>query len=792
MRTSRKWMQQYVDVAQYNNEEIAKMITAAGLEVEAVEYFAQGTNLEIGQIVSFEAHPDSDHLNVCQVQLHDGIQQIVCGAPNVELNAKVIVARVGAKLPEINIKASKVRGVESNGMLCSLLELGVDEKVLSEEQKAGIELLASEAPVGENPLTYLGLDDVIFDIGLTPNRNDCLAGFAFMKELGAIFKQKVSLPDLSVNYTNPTSELTIAVTTPKAPSFLGTYVGGIKVGPSIEWISNILKVANIKPINNVVDISNLVMLETGQPLHFYDADKLNGLNLSAREGYAGTFLALDGKEYQIEAEDIMIYNNDEVVGIAGIMGGENTKVLPSTTNLVIEAAQFNHVQIRNTSRRLGLQTDASIRFQKGLDASSARLATQRAISLLVKYAGAEVVEMSQGEVAEAGLKTVTIDAKMTNKLLGTSYELAEIAEVFTLLDFNFTEENGVLNVEIPSYRRDLVISQDLIEEVIRLKGFDSLESTLPKMEATLGQLTKVQKERRLVRSILNNQGLYEAITYTLVSDKEDALKVQDLGESVQLAQPMSEDRKIVRASILPSLLKCVANNNAYSVKDVALYEVSNVYATNHVQENLAIAMSGNRNQNRWLKTNTPSDFYAVKGLVEAILAQLGFDGTRIQLKANDDVSLFHPYRSAKVYLGKDYLGTFGELHPTMAKQFGLGQVAIAELNLSVLYNAKASKIKYTPISKYQLINRDLSLVVSEEVSAKVIIDAIYRSDKNLIQNVEIFDVYQGEHVEAGYKSIALSIILQAKDHTLTEQEIVSVMDKVIANLEKNAKAKLRG
>ncbi|MGL5977938.1 MAG: phenylalanine--tRNA ligase subunit beta [Erysipelotrichaceae bacterium] len=792
MRTSRKWMAQYVNLDAYTNEEIAKKLTDAGLEVEGIEPLAQGTNLVIGEVLTCEDHPDSDHLHVLSVNLGEETTQIVCGAPNVAAGQKVIVAKVGAKLPEINIKAAAVRGIESNGMICSLLELGVSEKQLTEAQKNGIEVLGDDAIVGNDPLAYLGLDDVVFDLGLTPNRNDCLAAFAFMKECGAIFSQSVSLPQSLIQPTQAEATLVTTTKSENSKFVQGVSLEGIQVKPSIAWMKEILMAAGVKAINNVVDISNIVMLETGQPLHFYDADALPSKELIVRDDFSGDYTALDGNTYAMQVGDLMIYSGEQPVGIAGIMGGENSKVQDTTTNLIIESAHFDHVTIRNTSRRINLQTDASIRFQKGIEPNAATTAMQRAIALLVTYADAKTVEPVVGAQATVANKTVTLTLAHTNGLLGTNFTMHDIEEVISRLDFTFNVVGESLVVSVPSYRQDLQIEQDLIEEVIRLKGFDALPSTLPVMPATVGALTTAQAMRRRIKQTLTGFGLSEAITYTLTSETNKARAVMPKDTSVVLASPMSEDRKIVRGSILPSLLESVAYNTSRSIKDVALFEISNVYEEKAYEERLAIAMQGMFQQNRWQKIAIPADFYAIKGIMEQVLQTLGFEGTRLIVKENTiDTVMFHPYRSACIYLGKELLGIFGEIHPTMAKTYGVASTAILELRTSVLYETKTSKIKFAPVSKYQSIQRDLALVVETTVSAQTIIDAVRRSDKNFIQSIEIFDVYVGEHVEAGKKSIALNIVLQAKDKTLVDAEITEVMNKIIANLEKQAKATLR-
>lgn len=792
MRTSRKWISQYVDIAKYTNEEVAKMLTSAGLEVEAIEPLAQGTNLVIGHVLRCDAHPDSDHLHVTMVDIGEEQVQIVCGAPNVAINQKVIVAKVGAILPEFKIKASTVRGVESNGMICSLLELGVEEKSLTEDQKAGIEVLGEDAQVGSNPLTFLGLDDVVFDIGLTPNRNDCLAAFSFMKECGAIFSQKVTLPHSSVEPNVKQATIATRIETLKSNFFMATMVGQVEVKESPRWMKETLRAAGVKSINNVVDISNIVMLETGQPLHFYDADTLTSSILAVKEGYTGNFTTLDGTIHEIVASDLLIYDNEKPIGIAGIMGGEGTKVLPTTTNIVIESAHFNHVSIRQTSRRLNLQSDASIRFQKGIEPNAGTLAMERAITLLVEYANASFIEPTVGKIEPTKNREITITLEHTNRLLGTDFTMEDLISVIERLDYSYHVNEETILVSIPSIRTDLHIEQDLIEEVLRLKGFDAIPSTLPVLPSTVGALTNEQSARRRIRALLCGYGVQEALTYTLTSQKNHEKGILPFDTTVVLASPMSEDRKIVRSSILPSLLESVAYNHARSQKDVSFFELSNVYAQNYYEERLAIVLSGMVQETKWNTTSIKADFYTLKGMLETLLSTLGFEGTRVSIKENtQNTTMFHPYRSASIYLGKECLGIFGEIHPLQAKEFGVGSVVMLEMNVSSLYKTKTSKVKFTPISKYPSMSRDFAFVVDVSVNAQSILDTIRKSDKNLIQSIEIFDVYSGEHVELGKKSIALRVVLQAKDHTLVDQEVNDVSTKILTNLQQNCNATLR-
>lgn len=799
MLISKKWLSQYMDLSDVDFQTVGEQITSAGLEVEGYERLSTGNHLKIGYVESCVDHPDSDHLHVCQVNLGDRVEQIVCGAPNIATGQKVIVACVGAKLLGGEIKAGVIRGQQSNGMICSLLELGVDEKYLSEESKTGIEVLPEDAVVGnDDPLGYLGLDDEILDIGLTPNRNDCLAAWAMAKETGAILKKEVTLPncDGAAN-TGTATTLKISSTTEKCPLFLGKVINEVTIKPSPKWMQELLMAAGIKSINNVVDISNIVMLETGQPLHFYDADAIPSREITVKADVEAPYTALDGETYDIVSGDIMITTEGKPIGIAGIMGGEDSKIKETTKSMIIEAATFHHVSIRNTSRRLNLATDASIHFQKGIEPMAAFKAMDRAVQLLVEYADAKGLEETV-QYGDHNYTPVSFEVSLTsiNQTLGTDFALDEVLDVLQRLDLQPVANEDHIQVTIPSYRTDLCIEEDIAEEIIRILGYDRLPSTMPLIPATVGALSKRQLLRRKIKNIFNHLGFHEAITYTLVSKQEISDGVFPLKEPYELASPMSEERRYVRSSILPSLLESVAYNQARSLKDVALFEISNVYGKDIVEERLCVVASGNLQKNRWQKFAVTSDFYMMKGLLQSLLAHMGFDAKRITFKTNDrDIEHFHPYKSACVYLGKQFLGMLGHIHPKMAKAYGVNDVVMMELSLDLLLNNKASKIKYVPISKYPQVTRDLAFVVEEQIKVEDIVKCIEQNGKiekeNMIQDIEVFDVYTGEHMEKGYKSIALSITFQSKHKTLEDKEINAMHEAILDALAKQVNAQLR-
>lgn len=794
MKISMKWLGRYVDLSDVKAQDLADKLTLAGLEVEGIESLAHGSNLTIGQVLTCVDHPQSDHLHVCTVDLKDEIVQIVCGAPNVAKDQKVIVAKNGAVLPQITIKKATVRGIESNGMICSLSELGVAPKYLSEEQKAGIEVLGDDAVVGSDPLAYLGLDDIILDVKQTPNRSDFNAMWSVAMEVGALLDREVRLPDArTAANAGAKTNLKIGSTTDACPTFYGKVIGSVTVKESPQWMKEALMAVGIKSINNVVDISNYVMVETGQPLHFYDLAKVPHQEIIVKDRLQSELKTLDMDSVPLFENDLVITSNDVPIGLAGIMGGDDSKIDENTHGIIIEAALFSPVRIRNTSRRVNLMTEASLRFQKGLEPQMPDKAMHRAVELLVELADAklleETVEYGKPVIAK---KEVSVTHRQIETLLGTKVELGQCVELLRRLHLSPIVEGETITCTIPSYRLDLSIAEDLVEEVGRMVGYDGIQGKLPKMETVSGELDARQKQRRKIRSLCIGFGMNEAITYTLVSKTKIENAILPLGEAYEILSPLSDERRYVRVGILPSLLEAAAYNLAHKAKDFMLYEVGSVYAKGKQEERLAFVLSGNLTQSLWQKHSVATDFYTGKGIVEAIATQLGFDINRLRYTTpKEALDKFHPYRSAEIHLGKDRLGIVGEIHPKLAKELGVGALILAEINLELFLQQKATKVKYAPLNKYPVVQRDIALVIKTEVSAGSIESTIKKAGKSIVKGVEFFDVYTGSHVEEGSKSIALSLYYQADDHTLEDAEINGIHQKIVSALEVELQAKLR-
>lgn len=800
MRTSRKWLSQYMDISDLSIQEIADRITAAGFEVEGIEYTSAGTNLTIGYVETCEMHPDSDHLHCTTVNVGDEVLNIVCGAPNVAAGQKVIVALNGAKLPGGEIKKGVIRGQESNGMICSLLELGVDPKALTDAQKAGIEILPEDAPVGhKDPRAYLGLDDEILEIGLTPNRNDCLSQFNLALEIGAILEKEVKIPEYAgaANIGGAT-ELKISSETEKCPQFIGKVVQSVTIKESPKWMKECLAASGVKSINNVVDISNIVMLETGQPMHFYDIDAIPNMEITVKDGFNEGYTALDGIEYQLLPEDIIITNSGKPIGIGGIMGGDDSKILDTTRGLILESASFSHVQIRNTSRRLSLATEASVHYQKGIEPTAAQKAIDRAIQLLIEYADAQGIEETV-KYGDNGYTPVSIEctADAINFRLGTDFSKEEVVSVFERLNFAPEVNGETIVCHMPAHRTDMEGVHDLSEEVIRMIGYDRLPSTLPYMEMTEGKLNPAQRATRLAREFFTSQGLQDCITYTLVSTEKMNNAVLGVKDPIQLATPMSEERRYIRTSILPSLLDVVSYNHARSIKDCNVVEISDVSGTEGAKQHLAFVLSGTLQRSRWTGYTLPSDFYTAKGLIDALFDRLGIAAQRVTYRENtSDVVHFHPYRSAEILIGKQLVGYVGQIHPQYGQDTDCKNVIMAELDMNALLDIKKSKIKFTASSKYPSVSRDLAFVIDRDLPVAKIIDTMTKQGRvnkeNIIQSIEVFDVYQGEHVKENEKSVALTLTFQSATHTLKDDEINTVFTNIRAALEKNYNAQLRG
>ena len=789
MKLSLNWLKDYIDLSDLSIDDIVNKMVKCGFEVESITKLGEGTNLIVGEVIECSDHPNSDHLHITKVNIGSEVLDIVCGAPNCRKGLKVIVAKIGAKLPGGEIKAGNIRGASSNGMLCSLKELGVSDDLLPNDSpsKNGIEELDDSFNVGDTDiLSKLGYDDVILDVSIYANRPDCLSMFAMAKEMGAILNKKVNLPsyDGASNIGDKTS-FKVNSLSKNCSYFLAKVVNNVTIKESPKWLQDYLKSNGIKCINNLVDISNLVMLETGQPLHFYDLRSNPNKEITVVDDYEGTYTALDGIEYKIEKGDLMITSDSKPIGIAGIMGGDNTKILDDTKGLIIESALFDHAQIRRTSNRLGLQTEAAARFSKGLEPLTQNKAMDRAVQLLIELADAKDFEET---VVYGNVNYKPYEIKETlshlNGLIGKKYTMDEVLDVIHRLDFEVKVDGDTFITTIPSYRAsDLVLDVDLDEEIVRLTDFDDLKSTLPLIPQTVGKLSSMQHIRRVIRDFLTNKGLNDVVNYTLVKQDYIDNACLALGDSISLMSPLSDDRKYIRNSLMNSLLETMSYNLDHYNENVNLFEISKVYANDLEQERLGIILEGNIIEDKILHLIMPNDFYTLKGLLVCLLSKLGFEMGRIQIKENDvDTVHFHPYQSALIVMNNNVIGIFGKLHPNYLKKMKLNNIYYAEMILDDLASSKTSKVKAPVVCKYPSISRDISIVVKDDVKALDLITLIKKSGGLIIKNVSIFDIYQGEHIEDGYKSVSLNIVYEDKEKTLKVDDINPVHDKILADL----------
>lgn len=786
MKLSTNFLKDYIDI-DVDVKQLAEDMTRVGNEYDSASNLINATKLVIGQITECEPHPDSDHLHLCKVNIGTEVLDIVCGAPNARTGLKVIVALDGAILPDKTIKKGMIRGKESNGMLCSIAELGIEHKFLKPEDSEGIAELGEDAEIGGNPIKYLQMDDGVIDFELTANRGDLLSILGMAYEVGAIYDKKVKDVDLKhkelgedINKTFKTE-----VKTANCSKLLVKKVENVKIEESPIFIKNRLIASGIRPINNVVDISNYVMLELGQPLHFYDADKL-GNKLVVRMAEDGEKLTtLDNVERTLTSEDIVIADATHGVGLAGVMGGLETEVEPDTKNIIIESAIFDSVKVRKTSKKI-VRSEASNRFEKGLDPERTTMAIERACKLLEEYAGGTVVTGTvEYDKTNNKEKEIEITFKNINDVLGTVIPNEEILNVFRKLGFSYKVNGEAIKVTVPTRRLDISIKEDLIEEVSRIYGVDNIEGKLPIVPMRKGSYDKTQRE---IRNKMIALGLKETLTYVLINDKEVNGYTLDKFEPLKLLDPITEDRNTLRYSMIPSLYKVYEYNKAREQKDISIFEIgkgfykkSEVYGED---TKLCVLMSGKYSTG--LNNNKTVDFYVIKGIAEEVLDYLGYSG-RYSFMKQEMPKEMHPGQSAMINVNGSNIGMIGKIHPSVTKD----DVYVLEINLDELFTKKVGKMKYKEFSKFPSINKDIALVVDKKSVSKDIEKVIKSAGGSLLTNIEVFDVYTGVGVGIDKKSIAYSLTFSDMKKTLTDEEINGLMDKIIDAVSKKCSAELR-
>ena len=789
MLVSYNWLKQYTNVED-NANALAEKITRGGIEVEGVEYLAEEiSGVVVGYVVSKEKHPDAEKLNVCQVNVGEEENlQIVCGAPNVDAGQFVIVAKVGAKLPGIKIKKAKLRGVESQGMICSLAELGLSKSVVPKNYQEGIYVFETEQELGSDVVEVLGLNDYILDLSITPNRADALSMRGLTYELGALYNNKVDFKDVEKEENYEETSLQVSIESDSCKNYVGQVVKNVEVKSSPLWLQTRLMNSGIRPINNIVDITNYVLLEFGQPMHAFDKD-LVGDKIVVRDAKEGEVLeTLDGEERKLQTTDLVITDSSRAIALGGVMGGKNTEVSEETKNIILESAYFNPTSVRRTSAAHGLRSDSSARFEKGIDPNMQKAALARAVELILELCPNAVVESSVGIVNKEEEKIVEITTTYINNYLGITLSTEEIVAILEGLSFTVEVTGENLVVKVPTRRPDISIKQDLVEEVIRIYGYDNLASTLPKFsKTTKGGLTYSQRMVRDLRAVYASLGFNDTINYSLVSEEEATEYTLEDHHKVRLLMPMTETHSTLRQSLVPGLLNTVQYNVARKQKDLKLLEIGRVFfgsGDDNIQPKetlyLSAALTGEERATKWLKESSALDFFAAKGYLEVVFERLGLDEKVTYKKST--LEGMHPGRFAEVYLGEKRIGFIGEVHPQVADKLGLNKTYVFEINLDEVISESKVKPKYEEVTKYPEITRDIAMLVDVKDEYQNIYNVVESVNSKLISKVELFDLYVGAELLAGKKSLALTITYSDKQKTLTDEEVTSVHDKVLVAL----------
>lgn len=805
MKVSYQWLKEYLDI-DVEPHELAEKIARTSVDINDVYSLSDGLKkIVVGDVITCEPHPDSDHLHVCQVDVgEDEPIQIVCGAPNVAAGEKVIVALHGARIGDnVKIKRGKIRGVQSNGMLCALQELGFSDKIAPKDYDDGIYLLPADAKPGESVFPYLGMDDVIIDTDVTPNRGDMLSIYGNVNDIAAFYGLKPHFKEVAVKEeaNQATSDrLSAQVTDPKlAPTYKLRVVDGVTVADSPLWLQIKLWNSGVRPVNNVVDVTNYVLLKYGQPLHSYDYDQLPGHDFGVRHAQADEkFTTLDGDEQTLKESDIVVTAAGQPVALAGTMGGQGTAVSASTKTVALEAAIFDPIMVRKQARRLDLHSESSMRFERGINPATVETALNEAAELISELAGGQVTTgIVTASEKPAEDKQITLSLAKINHVLGTELSQDEVSDIFNRLAFPVdVVDDDQLMVTVPARRWDIFVAADLYEEIARIYGYDNLPATLPVMTRNHGGLTPRQKFLRASRHEMEGMGLTQAISYSLTTeDKAKQFQIEPLAEPMKLDFPMSSDHVATRMSLISGLLIDVAYNVARNVNNVALYEAGRVFLPKggerpEEQEHLAGAITGQLLANSWHKQDQPVDFFQIKGIVERYLHNLGLAGT-ITYRATQDRPEMHPGRTADIYVDDQLVGFVGQVHPRTAKDYKVPATYVFELNLEALLAADKVANEYHPISKYPAITRDIALLVDRNVTNADVVAVIEKRAGAFLKKVHLFDVYSGLHLPKGKKSLAYTLTYQDDHDTLTEDQVNKAFAKVTQALEDELAAEIR-
>lgn len=814
MKVSYQWLSDYIDVQGHTARELAEKLTRCGIEVDVVEERNLGVErVVVGYVKQRDKHPDADKLSVCTVDVgQEEDLQIVCGAQNVAAGQMVPVAVIGAVLPgDFRIKRAKLRGMESQGMICSAKELGLNEKMLPKDIQEGIFVLPEDTTIGHSILDVLALNDHVLELELTPNRSDCLSMIGTAYEIGAILDRTVQLPvvdisnfevsDLKVN-----DRLSISITAKEQCSrYSARLIENVRIGASPLWMQNRLIAAGIRPINNIVDITNYVMLEYGQPLHAFDADRITSGTIDVRLALPGeTIVTLDDVERKLEPHMLLITDGKNPIAIAGVMGGADSEVTEGTTRILLESANFSGSSVRRTSRQLGLRSEASLRFEKEVNSEHIIPALNRAASLIAQYAGGHV----QHGVAEQFIgaeqpRQISLSLQRVNSYLGTSLLIDEYSQILDRLNFTYSYDGEeVIIVNVPSRRGDITLDVDLIEEVARLYGYDNIPTTDVVGATTPGKLTKPQYLRRMIRQLITTSGLHEAVHYSFTQPGRNELYswMDASARSVKLAMPMSEERSVLRTSLIPQLLDTATYNRNRNNVDVGIFELGSVFISEEQaltklpveKPRLAILLTGNNKPASWAEKPRPVNFYDLKGLIEKLTDYLGMHSLEWKSTQKDGL---HPGRTAEIYAlsqnGRVLIGWIGQIHPSVQSELDLSPTYVAELELDVVYDLSNYAIDYHVLPRFPSIARDIAVVVESTIEAAKLAEQVKIIAGVLLESVEIFDVFSGERLGANRKSVALALVYRHAERTLTDEEVSELHGQVVASLAETFGAELR-
>ncbi|OHO35821.1 phenylalanine--tRNA ligase subunit beta [Streptococcus sp. HMSC034E12] len=801
MLVSYKWLKELVDVTVLS-EELAEKMSTTGIEVEGVSSPAEGlSKIVVGEVVSCEEVPET-HLHVCQVNVgEEALRQIVCGAPNVRAGIKVMVALPGARIADnYKIKKGKIRGLESLGMICSLGELGISDSVVPKEFSDGIQILPEEAVPGDSVFPYLDLDDEIIELSITPNRADALSMRGVAYEVAAIYDKSVHFKDFPLLETQEQAgeQLSVAIETDKAPFYAARILENVTIAPSPQWLQNLLMNAGIRPINNVVDVTNYILLYFGQPMHAFDLDTFEGNQIVVREACAGEKLVtLDDEERELEMSDLVIAVADKPVALAGVMGGAATEISSQSSRVVLEAAVFDGTSIRKTSGRLNLRSESSSRFEKGINLATVTEALDAAASMIADLAGATVQAgiVSAGQVDTSDVEVVSTLSDV-NRVLGTELTYTDIEDVFRRLGFGLTGDAEKFTVSVPRRRWDIHIEADLYEEIARIYGYDKLPATLPKGDGTAGQLTETQKLRRKVRTVAEGAGLTEVITYALTTPEKAVQFSTNPSNLTELMWPMTVDRSVLRQNMVAGILDTVAYNVARKNKDLALYEIGKVFEqTGNPQEELpteinsfAFALTGLVTEKDFQTPAVPVDFFYAKGILEALFDRLGL---KVEYTATQALAGMHPGRTATISLDGQVVGFVGQVHPVTAKDYNIPETYVAEINLTAIEQVMQPAKLFVEITKFPAVTRDIALLLKAEISHKEVVAAIEAAGVKRLTDIKLFDVFSGEKLGLGMKSMAYTLTFQNPEDTLEDEEVARYMEKIQKSLEVTIGAEVR-